>query len=166
MDLQKKDTALKVRERNDDLIRSLQERHEKETYALQDEVNRLNTKVRKSDDEVHSLRDQLAGNQRHYDSMILEKSERIDELNRKLSDSQKRLTEMIIANSGQELGNGIGDPLKEICDLKTNLAGMTQQRNEQRKHIQDLSVKRIEKYIFFEQLSKNDQEALFLGARF
>lgn len=145
IDLQKKDTALKVRERNDDLIRSLQERHEKETYALQDEVNRLNTKVRKSDDDLHSLRDQLSGNQRHYDSMILEKSERIEELNAKLSESQKRLTKMIIANTaGNE--NGIGDPLKEICNLKSHLAEMTQQRNEQSKQTQDLNVSRI---IFF-----------------
>jgi hypothetical protein len=73
--------------------------------------------------------------------MLVEKSERIDDLNRRLADTQKRLTELIVASSGQDLESRIGDPVREICDLKASLAGVTQQRNDQSKLIQDLSVR-------------------------
>ena len=88
----------------------------------------------------------MSETRRHHESMLVEKSDRIDDLTTKLSDTQKRLTDLITANmgtSGQDLEDRLlakgSDPVAEICKLKSSLAATTVQRNEYKKIISDLT---------------------------
>ena len=78
--------------------------------------------------------------EKQHESILFEKAERIEELSRKLAETQKRLTELIVASSNQDLETQLGDPVKEICNLKSQLASLAQQKNEQSKQIHDLVV--------------------------
>ena len=71
-------------------------------------------------------------------------------LSSRLGESQRRLAEVISANgvigrngshgSGPNGGGGIiEDPVKEICDLKSKLAGVISQRNDLQNTVHDLT---------------------------
>eukprot|EP00094_Tigriopus_californicus_P007440 TCALIF_07163-PA protein Name:"Similar to cep152 Centrosomal protein of 152 kDa (Xenopus laevis)" AED:0.03 eAED:0.03 QI:0/0.85/0.75/0.87/1/1/8/105/677 len=138
IDLQRKDTVLKAREHHDAIVSSLKERHENEVFNLEQEVDRLNAQLKRYENEMDSLRGKMNETQRQHESMLIEKSERIEDLSHRLAETQKKLTQVIVANSTHDMESRIGDPLKEIVDLKTKLGSITQQRHEQDKHIHDL----------------------------
>ena len=138
---------LKAREHHDATVRSLKERHESEMFALQQEIDRQAAVIKRLETENESIRGKMNETQRHHETMLIEKSERIEDLNQKLASTQKRLTELIVSNSADDVERRIGDPVKEICDLKATLVSVTQQRNEQKKQLQDLMVKKA--LIFF-----------------
>lgn len=140
IDLQRKDTVLKAREHHDAIVSSLKERHENEVFNLEQEVDRLNAQLKRYENEMDALRGKMNETQRQHESMLIEKSERIEDLSHRLAETQKKLTQVIVANSTQDMESRIGDPLKEIVDLKTKLGSITQQRHEQDKHIHDLMV--------------------------
>ena len=140
IEFQSKDTVLKAREHHDALVSSLKERHESEMSSFQNEVDGLAAKVKRYEHELEQMRSKMNDSQRYHESLLMEKSDKIQELNRRLFESQKRLNELIVSNStNQDLESRIGNPVQEICKLKTALTSITQQRNEQERVILDLN---------------------------
>ena len=151
LELQKRETALKAREHHDAIVSSLKNRHEGEVHSLQQEVDRQTALARRHEAEAEGLRNKISETTRLHESMLVEKSDRIEELNSRLAETQRRLTELIAANS--VIGGGpestIGDPVKEICNLKSNLAAVTVQRNDYKKAVHDLTVRHLGLFSLF-----------------
>jgi hypothetical protein len=84
-DLQKRETALKAREHHDSIVRSLKERHEGELISLQQEVDRLTSVIKRVEAEADGLRNRMNETLRHHESMLVEKSDTIEELSNRLA---------------------------------------------------------------------------------
>ena len=137
---------MQAREHHEATVRSLKERHENEIAHLQREIDSLEVKGRGLEVELEDIKEKYSETQRLHESALVEKSERIDDLNSKLSEAQKKLSDLIMANGAHDYamrsggqGQGQGqDPVGEILELKSTLEAITQQREQQRKVVHDL----------------------------
>lgn len=100
-DLQKSETILKAKQHHEQVVRSLKERHETETYNLQQENERLNLKLKQMENEVESVRGKCFKIQRDHELLMIEKSETIKMLQERLEASQRQLAQHISETSSQ-----------------------------------------------------------------
>ena len=104
-DLQSSDTLIKAKHQHDQVVKSLRERHEVETFHLQQELERLQAKIQSKENEVDVLRSKVARSQRDHDVLLVEKSETIKNLQHRLDQTQKQLGEYLSDKSAQTDSN-------------------------------------------------------------
>ena len=95
----KSDTILRAKHQHEETTRSLKERHENEVHQLQSEIDSWTAKDRSQKKEMEQLINRSQKKDKDYHRTINEKSDAIRDLQDKLDNAQKKMTNYIADNS-------------------------------------------------------------------
>lgn len=150
VDLQRSDTILRAKQQHEETVRSLRERHDSEVFNMQQEIDRLTAHNHRLDAEADTLRSKASKSQHDHDTLLIEKSETIKELQNRLEASQKRLAQHISETSSQGYANvkAMHDRYKmdqeryalDVCAFKEEQDRLKSQLVSKDKEVQDLEA--------------------------
>ena len=106
-ELQRSDTILRQKTQHEETLRSLKERSEAQEFAMQQEIDRLNSDLRKCDLEKENCQSKLRKIQGEFEKINLEKSDIIKNLQDRLDLSQRKVEQIQIQNSSVSQGSEI-----------------------------------------------------------
>ena len=145
IELQTKDTILKARQNYEENVSSLRERHEKELFQLQQEINKLRVESKSKDTEVELNRRKVATARSEYDALQIEKVDIIKQYQARLDDAQKRLQQQIAENASYTNVRAIDQRARE------------DKKDMQEKYAQELIKIRDKEEEFILQQKKHDE---------
>ncbi len=127
---------VRAKEEKDAIVSSLSRRHDAEMRVKEEEINRLEFRTRELERRLERAEEAAHQRENAFAEATVEKETEADDLRRKLSEVQARLTKALRTdNPGEQRA-----PMEEICQLRSALAEATQVRKEHEVHIRDLAV--------------------------
>ena len=105
MELQQSDTILKAKQIHEETVSSLRERHEKELFRLHQEINKYKAEAKSKDAQMDADRKKMDRKQTDYDILQIQKSDIIQEYQKRLDDVQKRLQQQVSENASYNYTN-------------------------------------------------------------
>ncbi|XP_031635951.1 putative leucine-rich repeat-containing protein DDB_G0290503 [Contarinia nasturtii] len=119
----------------DIMIKQLNDQHAAKTDMMQQQINTMRTKLEDRESELKRLL--VQNNELHSsrEAMLLDKSDTINQLSKRLDESQRQVQEMIMKN---ESG---GDLAQENIKLLRSVTNLQQQNREMQQTINDLTLR-------------------------
>ena len=131
--MQKSDTILRAKHQHEETTRSLKERHENEVYQLQSEIDSWTAKDRSQKKEIEQLTNRLQKKDKDYHRTINEKSDAIRDLQDKLDNAQKKMTNYITGEESITSYSNI-KAMKERYTIDAEKFATEQLNNQVSKH--------------------------------
>ena len=173
-ELQRSDTILRQKTQHEETLRSLKERSEAQEFQMRQEIDRLNSDLRKCDLEKENCQSKLRKIQGEFEKINLEKSDIIKNLQDRLDLSQRKVEQIQIQNSSVSQGTEIAkryqldkekfavdliDKQEEIDSLKSQLKYTKESETNLETKLQKLKIE------FQTQISHKDDLITNLNSR-
>lgn len=117
----------------DSVAKQLKDRHAAERDMLQQQINTMRTKLEDRDGEVRRLTIQINELQKSREGILIDKADMINELTKRLDDSQSKCQELIMKNASQE------DLATENVRLMRSVNELQRQNDEMQRTIHNLT---------------------------
>lgn len=117
----------------DSVVKQLKDRHAAEKDMLQQQINTMQTKLEDRENESKRLMVQLNEVQRSREAMLIDKADSINELTKRLDESQSKCQELIMKNASQE------DLAQENLRLMRSVTDFQRQTDELHRTIHNLT---------------------------
>lgn len=137
-------------ERNaDNVLKQMNDRHAAQTDMMQQQINTMRTKLEDKENELKRLMIQNSELHRSRESMLLDKSDTINQLTKRLDESQRQCQELIMKSSSSD------DLAQENVRLMRTVTALEQQNDEMQRTIRSLTMR----YVFYSTLIKKKGES-------
>lgn len=117
----------------DSVVKQLKDRHAAERDMLQQQINTMRTKLEDRDGEVKRLTIQINEVQKSREGLLIDKADMINELSKRLDDSQSKCQELIMKTASQE------DSAQENLRLMRSITDLQRQNDEMQRTIHNLT---------------------------
>ena len=104
-ELKRSDTLLRAKTQHEETLRSLKERHENELFQYKQEIDEKCSRERRLIAETDQLKKKLRNEELEHEKIVIRKTDTIKELQDRLEQSQKKMTEYMAQTSAQGYTN-------------------------------------------------------------
>lgn len=118
------------------IVKQLNEQYAAQTDMMQQQINTMRTKLEEKDSEVKRLQIQNTELHKSRESMLIDKSDTINQLTQKLEVSQRQCQNFIMKNSG-----GDSELVQENVRLMRTVSALEQHADEMQKTIDGLTAR-------------------------
>lgn len=119
----------------DAIVKQLNERYAAQTDMMQQQINTMRTKLEEKDNEVKRLQIQNAELHKSRESMLIDKSDTINQLTQKLEVSQRQCQNLILKNCGDS------ELVQENVKLMRTVSALEQHAEDMQKTIDGLTAR-------------------------
>lgn len=127
----------------DAIVKQLNERYAAQTDMMQQQINTMRAKLEEKDSEVKRLQIQNTELHKSRESMLIDKSDTINQLTQRLEVSQRQCQNLIMKNSGDS------ELVQENVKLMRTVSALEQHAEDMQKTIDGLTARQVVFFMVF-----------------
>lgn len=125
----------------DSMIKQINDQHAAKTDMMQQQINAMRTKLEDRENDLNRLMVQNNELQQSREAILLDKSETINELTKRLDESQRQVQNLILKNgAGEDLVQENVNLMRSITSLQQQQQKLEQQTREKQATIDELTL--------------------------